>query len=71
MFSVHTDCIFQEKLNQNKEGQEIFWQATRTQSDVALKGEITSNGETDIVPSLTWLGWDMYKRGRDLPPLTG
>lgn len=26
-----------------------------TQPDVALKGEITSNGEMDIIPSLTWL----------------
>lgn len=38
-----------------------FWAGLGTQPDVALKGEITSNGETDIIPSLSWLSHDKSK----------
>lgn len=50
VFWFHTACVFQEKLNQNKSGQEFSWQATGTQCDVASKGEIPTNGETKIAP---------------------
>lgn len=50
VFWFHTACVFQEKLNQNKGGQEFSWQVAGTQCDVASKGGIPSNGETEIAP---------------------
>lgn len=38
-----------------------FRACSGTQSDVALKGEITTNAEMDIVPSLSWLSQDKSK----------
>lgn len=38
-----------------------FGAGRATQPDVALKGEITSNGEMDIISSLSWLSQDKSK----------
>lgn len=46
VFWFHTACVFQEKLNQNKAGQEFSWQATGTQCDADTEGEILTNGDT-------------------------
>lgn len=37
------------------------WAGLGTQPDVALKGEVTSNGEMDIIPTLSWLSQDKSK----------
>lgn len=47
-----------------------FRASSGTQSGVALKGEITTNGEMDIVPSLSWLSQDKSKHERVLSAST-
>lgn len=48
-----------------------FWAGSGTQPGVALNGEISSNGEMDIIPGLTWLSRDKSKHERVPSPLTG
>lgn len=60
MFRLHTARKSPIKTKKYRK----FWAGLGTQADVALKGEITNNGEMDIIPSLSWLSQDKSKHDR-------